>query len=208
MRILIAEDDPVTCRLLEVLLTSRGYSVITACDGVEAWEILQLEDPPELVILDWMMPGMDGLAVCQKVRGMPDRQSTYIIMLTAKDRKADIIAGFQAGADDYIIKPFDREELYVRVKAGVRILELQRSLADNVKELEDALSHIKRLQGFLPICAYCKKIRDDQDYWQQVEDYVTRHSEVQFSHSVCPDCYENVVKPEIEEARRLVAENS
>ena len=208
MRILIAEDDSITCRLLETLLTSRGYSVITACDGAAAWKILQREDPPKVVILDWMMPGVDGLEVCQKIRGTFDLQSTYIIMLTAMDRKADLVAGFQAGADDYITKPFDREELYARVQAGVRIVKLQISLADNVKELENALLYIKELQGFLPICSYCKKIRDDQDYWQQVEDYVTRHSEVQFSHSICPDCYDRFVKPELEEAIRLGEQNS
>ena len=197
MRILIAEDDPVTCRLLETLLTKRDHRVITAHDGVEAWEILQREDPPKLVILDWMMPGMDGLTVCQKIRSTPDHESTYIIMLTARVQKADIIVGFQAGADDYVVKPFEREELYARVQAGVRIVELQMSLADKVKELEDALSHIKRLQGFLPICSYCKKIRDDQNYWQQVEKYIGSHSEAQFSHSICPDCYEKIVKPEI-----------
>ena len=208
MKILIAEDDSITCRLLETLLTSQGYSVITAYDGAEAWKILQWEDPPKVVILDWMMPDVDGLEVCQKIRGTPDLQSTYIIMLTAMDREADIVTGFQAGADDYITKPFDREELYARVQAGVRIVKLQISLADNVKELENALLYIKELQGFLPICSYCKKIRDDQDYWQQVEDYVTRHSEVQFSHSICPDCYDRFVKPELEEAIRLGEQNS
>ena len=208
MKILIAEDDSITCRLLETLLTSQGYSVITAYDGAEAWKILQWEDPPKVVILDWMMPDVDGLEVCQKIRGTPDLQSTYIIMLTAMDREADIVTGFQAGADDYITKPFDREELYARVQAGVRIVKLQISLADNVKELEHALSYIKQLQGFLPICSYCKKIRDDQDYWQQVEDYVTRHSEVQFSHSICPDCYEKFVKPELAEAIRISEQNS
>lgn len=203
MRILIAEDDRVSRRTLQSILVEQGYDVIIACDGAEAWEILQSEDAPNLVLLDWGMPGMDGLEVCQMVRETRSSPPTYIIMLTARDQKADMLTGFQAGADDYITKPFDREELYARVQAGVRIAELQMNLADRVQELEDALSHIRQLQGFLPICAYCKKIRDDQDYWQQVEEYIAKHSEVQFSHSICPDCYEKFVKPDIAAYKQL-----
>ena len=99
-------------------------------------------------------------------------------------------------------KPFDREELKARLKAGVRIVELQHALAERVRALEEALAQIKELRGLLPICAYCKKIRSDQDYWQEVEGYITEHSAAQFSHSICPECYERVVKPEIEQLRR------
>lgn len=105
--------------------------------------------------------------------------------------------GLDAGADDYIIKPFNREELRARVKVGVRILDLQNNLAGRVSELERAMAGVKQLQGLLPICCYCKKIRDDQNYWQQVEGYISRHSEAQFSHGVCPDCFEKIVKPEL-----------
>lgn len=199
MRILIAEDDPISRRVLEATLAKWGYDVIVTCDGVEAWQGLQSEDAPKLAILDWMMPGMDGIEVCQKVRETAALQPTYIILLTARGQREDIVAGLQAGADDYVTKPFDREELCARVQVGVRIVELQMSLADRVRELEGALSQIKQLQGLLPICSYCKKIRDDQNYWQQVEKYIAERSEAQFSHGICPDCYEKFVKPELME---------
>lgn len=197
MRILIAEDDPVSRHMLQTTLVKWEYDVIVTCDGAEAWQVLQSKDAPKLAILDWMMPNMDGIEVCKKVREASSSQSTYIILLTAKGQKEDIVTGLQAGADDYVTKPFHREELRARVKAGVRIIELQRNLANRVKELEDALSQIKQLQGLLPICSYCKKIRDDQNYWQRVEDYISEHSEAQFSHGICPDCYEKFVKPEL-----------
>ena len=110
--------------------------------------------------------------------------------------------GLDAGADDYLAKPFDRNELRARVQVGVRVVELQRHLAEHIKELETALSQVKQLQGILPICSYCKKIRDDQNYWQRVESYISDHSEAEFSHSICPSCYEDVVKPELEMHKR------
>jgi len=197
MKVLIAEDDPVSRRVLEATLAKCGYHVVVTCDGVAAWQELKSEDAPKLAILDWMMPGMDGLEVCRKVRESPDHRPTYIILLTARGRREDIVAGLQAGADDYVTKPFDSGELRARVQVGIRIIELQESLTRRVRELEDALSQIKQLQGLLPICSYCKRIRDDQNYWQQVEKYITEHSEAQFSHSICPDCYEKYVKPEL-----------
>lgn len=199
MRILIAEDDPVSRRMLEAILVKRGYDVAVTRDGTEAWQVLQSKDPPKLAILDWMMPGMDGLRVCRKVRESPGSRPTYIILLTARGRSEDIVAGLQVGADDYVTKPFDGEELHARVQVGIRIVELQESLARRVRELEDALSQIKQLQGLLPICSYCKKIRNDRNYWQQVEEYITEHTEAQFSHGICPDCYEKFVKPELME---------
>jgi sigma-B regulation protein RsbU (phosphoserine phosphatase) len=104
----------------------------------------------------------------------------------------------EAGADDYLTKPFDPQELRARIKVGERILGLQTSLAERVTELEDALSRVKQLQGLLPICSYCKKIRDDQNYWEQVESYISKHTEAQFSHGICPDCYAQFVTPDIE----------
>jgi sigma-B regulation protein RsbU (phosphoserine phosphatase) len=201
MRTLIAEDNLSTRLLLESTLAEWGYEVVAACDGSEAWQKLQSNSPPRLVLLDWKMPEMDGVEVCQRLRKRQDPEATYIILLTAKGDQEDIVAGLEAGADDYIIKPFDPAELRARLKAGVRVLELQRALADRVRELEQAVARVKHLQGLLPICAYCKRIRDDRNYWQQVEAYITAHSEAQFSHSVCPDCFERVVKPEFEALR-------
>lgn len=201
MRILVAEDDPVTRRILEVMLRKWGHTVFTCADGDEAWQRLQEMDAPSLVILDWMMPCMDGVQVCQKLREKCAQQPAYIILLTAKGREEDIVTGLSAGADDYVTKPFNSEELRARVQVGVRVVELQQRLAERVAELEDVLSQVKYLNGLLPICCYCKKIRNDDNYWEQVENYITQHSDAHFTHGICPGCYEHIVKPEIEETK-------
>jgi CheY-like chemotaxis protein len=167
--------------------------------------MLQEERAPHLVLLDWSMPHLDGLEVCRRVRQLPQSQSPYIILVTAKGGKEDVVAGLEAGADDYISKPFDPGELKARLLAGVRIVELQRNLAERVDELEAALARVTQLHGLLPICGYCKRIRDDQNYWQQVESYISSHADVSFSHGVCPDCYEQRVKPELEAIRGKIA---
>ena len=139
-----------------------------------------------------MMPGLDGPQVCRRLREQKEQVPTYIILLTALTGKQDIIAGLGAGADDYVTKPFDRGELLARVGVGERVIALEDALSARVAELEEALSHIRTLQGILPICSYCRKVRDDEGYWQQVETYVRDHSEAQFSHGICPECFEQV----------------
>ena len=193
MRILIAEDDAISRRLLESTLEKWGHDVITTDNGREALEILQQQDPPNIAILDWMMPELDGVQVCQTLHGLPSNRILYIILLTAKGRKEDIVAGLESGADDYLVKPFDREELRARVNAGIRIVALELQLADRVRQLEDALGRVHELQGLLPICSYCKKVRDDQNYWHEVETYVSERSAAAFSHGVCPVCRDKVM---------------
>src|SRR5258708_27589459 len=160
MNVLIAEDNCTTRSLLEETLTHWGFDVIATCDGTEAWEALVHREPPELILLDWTMPEMDGLEVCRRARQLPGCRQSYIILLTARDHTDDIVTGLQAGADDYITKPFEPAELHARLQVGVRIVELQNNLALRVAELETALKHVKQLHGLLPICCYCKKIRD------------------------------------------------
>ena len=200
MKILLAEDDPLYARLLQRLLESE-YEVRLARDGVEAWEALQAENPPQLAVLDWLMPRMDGIEVCRQVRQRPEMASTYMILLTSRDRIKDILAGFAAGADDYLVKPCDPEELRARVRVGRRVVELQSALAAHVAQLKQALASVRQLQGLLPICAYCKRIRNDQNYWEQLETYVSEHSEASFSHGICPNCYQSIMKPQIESMR-------
>ncbi len=200
MRILIAEDDRVSCSVLEASLRKWGHEVVVTCDGQAAWEVLQRDDAPKLAVLDWMMPELDGVEVCRRVRALPRREPTYLILLTAKHHKEDIVAGLDSGADDYITKPFDRQELQSRIRVGERIVALQRSLADQVRELEAALAQVKQLNGLLPICCYCKSIRDDQNYWQAVESYLASHSDVHFSHGICPNCWQQVVERELAKA--------
>ena len=201
MRILIAEDDAVSRRVLEATLLKWNYEVVVTTDGPQALEALKKPDAPSLALLDWMMPGMDGSEVCRQVRQTIGDRLLYVLLLTAKGSKDDIVEGLNAGADDYIVKPFDRAELQARLDVGQRILRLQTELAARVKELELALSKVKQLQGLLPICCYCKKIRDDQNYWRQVEGYVAEHSEAQFTHAICPSCREKIIEPELERLR-------
>jgi len=197
MKILIAEDEQVSRLVLERTLAQWGHEVVSTSDGLAAWEKLQAEDAPKLAILDWMMPGLDGPDVCRKTRELGRREPTYCILLTAKVEKEDIAAGLEGGADDYITKPFDRRELRARVRVGERMLELRHGLAERVCELESALAQVEQLRGLLPICSYCKKIRTDGNYWQEVEAYIGDHSKVQFSHGICPDCWHDVVEPEM-----------
>ena len=200
MRILIAEDDPVSRSVLERTLRSWGHEVVVTVDGNAAWTALQREDLPRLAILDWMMPVLDGSQICQRVRSDARLELTYLILLTAKGQKDDVAAGLDSGADDYIVKPFDRGELRSRIRAGERILTLQSRLADRVRELENAHSQIQQLSGLLPICSYCKSVRDDGNYWHQVESYLGSHADVQFSHGICPNCFDTVVKQQLTEA--------
>lgn len=198
MRVLIVEDDQVTRRIISEMLKRWGYEVLVAKDGMEAWELLRQKDAPRLVIMDWMMPVLDGLEVCRRVRTEREGDYIYIILLTAKNRKEDVIDGFDAGADDYFTKPFNMNELRARVQVGERMLKLQSDLAEHVAQLQEALDNVKQLEGLLPICAYCKRIRDDSNYWTQVESYITDRSNAQFSHSICPECYEKIVKPQLD----------
>lgn len=140
MRILIADDDSITRRLLETILTKWSYQVVIAQDGDEAWQILQGEGAPKLAILDWMMPGLDGVEICRRARQRIDAPYVYIMLLTSKVRKEDLIEGMEAGADDYLTKPFNRHELEVRLRAGLRILDLQEALMTSSDELAQVRS--------------------------------------------------------------------
>jgi CheY-like chemotaxis protein len=133
VKILIAEDDAVSRRLLERKLAMWGYQVVTCVSGTEAWDALRKDDSPKLAILNWMMPGMDGVQICREVRKLKRPDYVYMILLTARDQKEDIIEGIEAGADDYVTKPFNPHELNVRVRAGRRILEMQVELMQREK---------------------------------------------------------------------------
>jgi len=201
MKILIAEDDTTSQVMLKAMVTKVGYEPVITGNGHSAYELLIKPGAPKLALLDWMMPGMDGVEICRKVRELKSDEPTYIILLTSRDDKKDIIRGLKSGANDYITKPYDVEELQVRISVGRKVVELQSLLAGRIVELQAALGHIKTLKGLLPICMYCKKIRDDKQYWQQVEQYVTSHTEAQFSHAICPDCYKKYIQPELDKIK-------
>ena len=188
MRILIAEDDVTSRTALIEVLERQGHEVVAAVNGAEAWSELLRPDAPALAILDWMMPEMDGLEVVRRIRDRQTERPPFLVMLTARAGTADVIAGLGAGANDYLAKPVDPGELRARIEVGRRMLELQAILAWKVDELREALAQIKTLRGIVPICSSCKKIRDDQGYWNQVEVYVRDHTEAEFSHGLCPEC--------------------
>jgi phosphoserine phosphatase RsbU/P len=202
VKILVAEDDAVARHLLNKILVKQGYEVELVDNGLDAWECLKSDDAPSLAILDWMMPGLDGVEVCRRIRKESAGKHLYVILLTARHDKEDVVTGLVAGADDYVTKPFNSSELCARIAVGLRILRLQMELEDRIVELEAALSTVKRLEGLLPICSYCKNIRDDQNYWHQVDAYVAEHADVQFTHGICPSCFDKLVGPMLEEHKQ------
>ena len=175
MKILIAEDDPVSVKVLQITLEYYGHQVVTSSSGSEAWAHFDRE-PVRAVVSDWMMPGMDGLELCRRIRSRSKTDYTYFILLTAINTGRDNLRqAMDAGIDDFLIKPLDREAIMMRLRVAERILDFARQ--------------IRQLKELLPICMYCKRIRDDQDYWQQVENYLHTHTGSNFSHGICPDCF-------------------
>jgi len=201
MRALIADDDRIATEILSTALQRMNIEVAVASDGGAAWELLIAGDAPSLAVIDWMMPTVDGLELCRRIRQNAAHAHMYVILLTGRDDRKDVVAGLDAGADDYIVKPFDPDELRARVQVGIRVLTLQERLADRVTELQEALTRVKRLQGLLPICSYCKRIRGDDQYWQQVDSYIVEHSDAQFTHGICPPCSQKLMA-EIDEERQ------
>jgi CheY-like chemotaxis protein len=175
MKILIAEDDPVSVKILQFTLEHYGHEVVAAADGEEAWQIFD-RDPVRVVVSDWMMPKVDGLELCKKVRSRPKTDYTYFILLTAINTgRENLRKAMDAGIDDFLTKPLDREAVLMRLRVAERILEFT--------------TQIRQLKELIPICMYCKRVRDDQDYWQQVESYIHAHTGSNFSHGICPECF-------------------
>jgi len=193
MQILIADDDAISRRLATHALTGCGADVSVAEDGQTAWVRIQERRQSTVVILDRQMPGLDGLDLCRRARLLPSFPPLYIVMVTSAAETVDITAGLDAGADDYVIKPFNAAELRARAQVGMRMAALQESMARRLSELEQALANVKQLRGLLPMCAYCKKIRVDNKYWQQLEGYLSDHSDAEFSHGICPECFPSVI---------------
>jgi sigma-B regulation protein RsbU (phosphoserine phosphatase) len=190
VKILAVEDDAVARAVLHKALQRLGHEVILAEDGEVAWARVQ-EDPVRVIVSDWMMPGVDGLELCRRVRGRVGVEYVYFILVTARDATAENqAAAADAGVDDFLTKPLDLSELWTRLRVAERILRYT--------------TQVRHLEELLPICSYCKKIRDDQNYWQQIEGYISERTGSDFSHSVCPDCYTRVILPELEKLRASV----
>jgi phosphoserine phosphatase RsbU/P len=196
MKVLVAEDDDVSRLRLEGFLAKRGYQVQAAASGTDAWEALQADDRPSLAILDWMMPGIDGVALCRRIRAMPALGGLYLLLLTGRGSRENILEGLRSGANDYVTKPFDPDELESRLRVAAQMVALHAELAGRVKERQDALAEVKVLQGLLPVCCYCKSVRDDGNYWHKVEQYLANRARVQVTSGICPACWEKEIKPQ------------
>jgi DNA-binding response OmpR family regulator len=184
VKILAVEDDAVARAILRKALQRLGHDMVEAADGEAAWRLLETE-PVRVVVSDWMMPRSDGLDLCRKIRARPQADYIYFILLTSRDATSENhTAAADAGVDDFLTKPLDIAELWTRLRVAERILKYT--------------TQVRQLEEMLPICSYCKKIRDDQNYWQQLEGYISERTGSDFSHSVCPDCYKEVVLPQLE----------
>lgn len=184
MKILAVEDDPVALAILEDALLMLGHEVVTASNGAEAWNQLQ-KSGCRVVVCDWNMPKVDGLALCRRVRFQPGDYIYFILLTGAEGTSANRDNAMEAGVDDFLSKPVDVEEIKMRLHVAERILQYT--------------TQIQKLEALIPICSYCKNIRDDQNYWQRIESYIAERTGAGFSHSVCPDCYQKHVVPQFEE---------
>jgi sigma-B regulation protein RsbU (phosphoserine phosphatase) len=174
MKILIAEDEPVAAKILQRALEFFGHQVIVTSDGTKAWEVFD-RDPVRLVVSDWIMPGLDGLALCQKIRERKKTPYTYFILLTSQEtRPENYDLATDAGVDDFLTKPVDRPTIRMRLRVAERIMRFT--------------TEIHHLKDLIPICAYCRKIRNDDNYWQQVEVYINEQTGSNFTHGICPTC--------------------
>lgn len=181
--ILIVDDTPANLQVLGQMLKAKGYEVIAALSGKDAQTAIEKRPEIDLILLDVMMPEMDGFETCRRIKEQPESKHIPIIFLTAKTETADIVEGFTAGGVDYVTKPFNREELLARVKTHV--------------ELKKAREELLALRGIIPICSSCHSIRSDSGYWERVDIYMSKHSDMSFSHSICPDCMAKLY-PEID----------
>lgn len=182
--ILVVDDEPINRRVLANHLAAAGYHLREACNGLEALQLLN-EIEPDLVLLDVMMPEMSGLEVCRRIRLKYKSHQLPVVFLTAKSQVANLVTGLLNGGNDYLVKPIAKEELLARIRTH---LDLRRFHVEMEELVEERMTQIKVLQGFLPICGRCRKVRDDEGYWEDLEIYITEHSEASFSHGMCTDC--------------------
>jgi len=185
--ILAVDDTPGNLKLLVDTLSAEGYQVRTADNGELALAAIAAS-PPELILLDIRMPGLDGFQVCRWLKAQENLREIPVVFISSAREVKDRVEGLRLGAVDYITKPFKREELLARVHTHLELSRLRARQEKLIHELQEALAKIRQLSGMLPICASCKKVRDDKGYWSQIETYISKHSEAEFSHGLCPDC--------------------
>lgn len=183
MKILIAEDDLPSQKVLQVTLEKLGHQVIAVADGQAAWRRV-ITAPFDVIVSDWMMPHMDGVELCRRIRGRRQKRYLYFILLTARSSRENYHEAMQSGVDDFLSKPLKADELATRLRVAERILGF--------------IAQVSELKRLLPICSYCKRVRDDKSYWQDMEAYIRANTSTDFSHGICPDCYEKHIKPQLE----------
>lgn len=197
-RVLVVDDDATTRSALVSVITRSGWDALAVDCGTRALEALTADDGPRVALVDWMMPDLSGIQLCQQVRSREPALAPYIILVTVRHEAADIVAGLDAGADDYVKKPVNPAELRARVQVGLRTVELRDRLVERARQLETALAEVRQLRSLLPTCSYCRRIRDDRDAWQTLEEYVSHHTDVKFSHGFCPQCFDRYVRPQLD----------
>ncbi len=185
--VLVIDDIAKNLEVIGNILSLENYQISVAVDGQKAWNILQ-RISPDCILLDIMMPTVDGYTLCRRIKTLEDKKDIPIIFVTAKTSSEDLAKGFEVGGVDYITKPFSAVELIARVRTHISLYRAKKRNDFLIEELRLALSQVKKLSGMLPICSSCKKIRDDEGYWNQVEAYISAHSDVRFSHGICPTC--------------------
>lgn len=197
--ILVVDDEPVNVQVITFALRAE-YDILTALNGYDAISLVK-EHKPDLILLDVMMPGLSGLEVCSVIKSAELFEDIPVIFLTAMDSTEGEAQGLELGATDYLTKPVNLDLLRLRVRNHIALKERtdlvkeQRDLlASQKQELEATLDRVKQLEGIIPICMYCKKIRNDQNSWQQLEQYISDHSEAMFSHGICPHCVEEQIE--------------
>ncbi|MCB5261156.1 MAG: response regulator [Candidatus Cloacimonetes bacterium] len=198
MMIYVSDDDEINLKLIKTVLNQAGFHNLKLYFSGKSMMDELTHNRPDLLLLDIMMPGFSGYDVLEWIKQDPALEDIPIIMITAAalDENMEPLArSFELGAMDYISKPFSNLELVQRVKSALR-MEKQR------QELEAAAKQIRSLEKLIPICSYCKKIRADKNYWQEVESYISDHTDTMFSHSICPTCYETHVKPQLEKLKK------
>lgn len=198
MRILVADDEPIFRKLYASLLENLGHDVVIAESGDQAWSLLQRTDAPRFAVLDWMMPGLSGVDLCSRLRGTARHRLSYFIIVTANSGKDDLVAAMDAGASDFVTKPFAPSEFLARVTVGVRAMTLQDQLLERIVVLQAAVKEDFNAMPILPVCMYCKSVRDEKDLWHEREEFLVGTIAQKLSHGICPSCDEGIVAPMLE----------
>ena len=182
MKILVVEDNAVAAAILEAALIKLGHEPTRAADGLTAWRAFEL-NPVRVVVSDWLMPGIDGLELCRRIRARGGEYTYFILLSAVESNTGNLELALDAGVDDFLHKPVKMDELKMRLHVAARILNYS--------------TQVQQLESFIPLCSYCKKVRDDKNYWSQIESYINTRTGSQFSHGVCPDCYDRVLVPQM-----------